>query len=390
MTPLRMLALSPVPEEGAGCRFRVAQYVPYLESAGIQVTLRPFFTTEFFRLVYQKGRYVQKAALFVRRALDRVRTLAERASYDIIFVYREAFPIGPALVETVLSRAPGVALIYDFDDAVYLPNTSDANRPIAWLKWPGKVPTILRRSHRVIAGNDYLAAYARRYNTAVTVIPTCVDTSTFVPRAGADAPRAANGGVPVVGWIGTPTTMPYLLSLTSILQEVARAHRFVLRVCGAGRDLQISGVTVENLPWTLDGEVSLFNTCDIGVYPLFDDEWAKGKCGFKAIQFMACGVPVVAAAVGVNRDIIDDGVTGFSAMTPGDWIEKLGRLIDDPVFRARMGLAGRRTIEARYSLSANAPRLVSTVLDAVAQARRRVGQTASASTGTRTGPDPAR
>ena len=382
-----MLALSPVPEEGAGCRFRVAQYVPYLESAGVRVTLRPFFTTEFFRLVYQEGKYLQKASLFVRRALDRLRTLAERASYDIIFIYREAFPIGPALIETVLSRTPGVALIYDFDDAVYLPNTSDANRPIAWLKWPAKVPTILRHSDRVIAGNDYLAAYARRYNSAVTVIPTCVDTSTFVPRDAGGAARGATLGVPVVGWIGTPTTAPYLLSLRSILQEVARAHPFVLRVCGAGADLQIPGVTVENLPWTLDGEVSLFNTCDIGVYPLFDDEWARGKCGFKAIQFMACAVPVVSAAVGVNRDIIDEGVSGFNAVTPGEWAEKLRRLIDDPGLRARMGTAGRRTIEERYSLAANAPALVGTVLDAAARARRRVQKTASVAPGTRHGQD---
>ena len=392
--PLRMLALSPVPEEGAGCRFRIAQYLPYLESAGIQVTLSPFFTRDFFRLVYRKGKYPQKASLFVQRALDRLRTIARRARYDIIFIYREAFPIGPALLEAVLARTRGAAVIYDFDDAIYLANTSEANRAIAILKWPGKVKTIIKHSDCVIAGNEYLAEYARRYSDDVRVIPTCVDTSKFVPSgdftgsssvrlppshdASADRRSLGGGGQPdpleldgppIVGWIGTPTTAPYLFGLRSVLQEVARSHRFVLRVCGAGADVEFPGVTVDNVPWTLDKEVSLFNTCDVGVYPLTDDEWARGKCGFKAIQFMACGVPVVAAAVGVNRDIIDDGVSGFTAVTPGEWAEKLGRLIADPALRARFGEAGRQTIETQYSLRANVPKLVAAVHEAVERAR---------------------
>ncbi|MBI3491701.1 MAG: glycosyltransferase family 4 protein [Acidobacteria bacterium] len=325
MTELRMLALSPVPEEGAGCRFRIAQYVPTLEAAGIQVTISPFFTREFFELVYRKGHHVRKALLFARRALARLHLLSLRRRYDILYIYREAFPVGPALLEALLARTPGVAIVYDFDDAVYLPNTSDANRAIAALKWPGKVKSIVRRSDCVIAGNEYLAAWARQYSDAVRVIPTCVDTDKFVPRPDVGrvlsdpASRPHVGRVlldparPIVGWIGTPTTVPYLLSLRSILQDVARTHRFVLRVCGAGADLRIPGVTVENVPWALDAEVSLFNTCDVGVYPLSDDEWARGKCGFKAIQFMACGVPVVSARVGVNREIIQDGTNGLRA-----------------------------------------------------------------------------
>jgi glycosyltransferase involved in cell wall biosynthesis len=365
-----MLALSPVPEEGAGCRFRIAQYLPYLEAAGIEVTLSPFYTTEFFRLVYQKGRSLQKAALFVERAIDRAYTLTERAGYDVIFIYREAFPIGPALIEALLARTPGAAIVYDFDDAIYLPNTSEANRAVSILKWPSKVRSIVRRSHCVIAGNEYLAAFARQYNDHVRVVPTVVDTSTFVPRT--DRPAAAP---PIVGWIGTPTTAPYLLAIRPILQEVARTNRFVLRICGAGADVDIPGVEVENIRWTLDREVALFNTCDIGIYPLPDDEWARGKCGFKAIQFMACGVPVVAAPVGVNRQIIRDGADGFLAPSPSDWVLKLNRLIAEPVVREVVGRAGRATVEARYSLRAAAPKLVEAVMDAVGRAQRADGVT---------------
>jgi glycosyltransferase involved in cell wall biosynthesis len=236
------------------------------------------------------------------------------------------------------------------------------------------VRTIVSRADAVIAGNEFLADYARRYSDAVRVIPTCVDTTKFVPRAG-DRRDAA---VPVIGWIGTPTTTPYLQALQGVLREVARTHRFVLRVCGAGSPLAIPGVTVEQPPWTLASEVALFNTCDIGVYPLTDDEWARGKCGFKAIQFMACGVPVVAAPVGVNRDIVEDGVNGLLAATPAEWVDKIRRLVDDPALRARLGRAGRRTIEARYSLSVNAPKIVDAVLDTVARVRQRMPGVAAA------------
>ena len=365
-----MLALSPVPEEGAGCRFRIAQYLPYLEAAGIEVTLSPFYTTEFFRLVYQSGRSLQKAALFLERAIDRAYTLAERGRYDIIFIYREAFPIGPAAIEAVLARTPRAAVVYDFDDAIYLPNTSEANRAIAVLKWPSKVRSIIRRSHTVIAGNQYLAEYARRYSRHVRVIPTVVDTSVFIPRLRPDDDERASARLPIVGWIGTPTTAPYLRGITAVLQAVARTHPFVLRVGGAGGDVDIPGVTVENVRWTLDSEVSLFNTCDIGIYPLPDDEWARGKCGFKAIQFMACEVPVVASPVGVNRDIIHDGADGFLAAGPGDWTQKLTRLIAEPALRRALGEAGRRTVDERYSLRATAPTLVEAVTDAVERARQ--------------------
>jgi glycosyltransferase involved in cell wall biosynthesis len=418
-----MLARARVPEEGAGCRFRIAQYLPALEAAGIQVTISPFFTRESFQLVCRKGHHVRKALLFARRALARLHSLSLRREYDIIYIYREAFPVGPPVIETLLAQTPGVAIVYDFDDAVYLPNTSDANRAIAALKWPGKVKSIVGRCDGVIAGNEYLAAWARQYSDAVRVIPTCVDTTKFVPRSDvgrvlsdpaqnvaqtfrpasdvaqafrpasdvaqtfrpasdvAQAFRpASDPAPPVVGWIGTPTTVPYLLSLQSIFQDVARAHPFVLRVCGAGADVTIPGVAVDNVRWTLDGEISLFNTCDIGVYPLSDDEWARGKCGFKAIQFMACGVPVVAAPVGVNREIIQDGANGLLASTPAEWIEKLGRLLSNASLRTELGAAGRRTIEAGYSLTANAPKMVTAVHDAVERARRRAGAPATVAT----------
>jgi glycosyltransferase involved in cell wall biosynthesis len=307
---LRLLALTPMPVEGAGCRFRIAQYVPALEQAGFSVTIEPFFDAAFFDFVYQPGRYAEKFRAFVRQTASRLRMLLRRDQYDAVFIYREAYPIGPPLLEALLAHAQRRPLIYDFDDAIFLSNTSEANQFASALKYPQKVPSIIRRSALVLAGNRYLADYAREFTSSVSVLPTCVDTSVFAPR-----PTDRREGDPlVIGWIGTPTTAMYLKSLGPSLKRLADSHRFIVRVSGSGSPVTFDGVETVNERWSLEREVELFNTCDIGVYPLRDDEWAKGKCGFKAIQFMACSVPVVAAAVdspGVAEDERPAAVVGI-------------------------------------------------------------------------------
>ena len=310
---IKVLALSPMPVEGAGCRFRIAQFVPYLEERGFDVTISPFYTREFFELVYQPGHQLRKAASFMGLALRRFRELFEIGHYDLVFLYREAIPLGPPIVERLIARR-GVPIVYDFDDAIFLPAVSEANRSISFLKDPGRVAQILKLSTQV-----------------------------------------------VVGWIGSPTTFPYLEALAPLLERVARRQPFTLKVSGAGKPVRFPGVKVEDVPWSLDQEVTLFNTCDVGVYPLTDDDWARGKCGFKAIQFMACGVPVVAAAVGVNKDIVRDGENGFLAATPAEWAAKLERVLADAALRAQFARAGRETIEQRYSLRVTAPRLADTM-----------------------------
>jgi glycosyltransferase involved in cell wall biosynthesis len=222
------------------------------------------------------------------------------------------------------------------------------------LKSPRRASQILKISDQVSVGNEFLASYARRFNSHVTVIPTAVDTNRFAPRRD---PLPAEGRKLVVGWIGSPTTFQYLESLQDVLAAVAARHPFTLKVSGAGRPVDFPGVDVDVVPWSMADEVTLFNTCDIGVYPVSDDDWARGKCGFKAIQCMACGVPVVAAAVGVNREIITHGVDSMLASTRQEWIDHLGRLLSDADLRQRMAVAGRRTIQARYSLDVTAPQL---------------------------------
>ena len=346
----RVLALLPFSEEGASVRFRVSQFLPALSAAGFDLDLHPLFDTALFRMLYRPGHMPEKATALLSRTLDRVKAL--RDQYDMALIHREAYPIGPPLIERWLAKR--VPIIYDFDDAVYLPNTSDANKMIGFLKRPDKIAEVIRLSTEVIAGNAHLGNYARRHSTHVSVIPTCVDTDVWAPPAAAPVHSA-----PVIGWIGTPTTTPYLEGLHDVFSALAKEHDFVLRVSGSVSPVAMRGVRVENEPWTLEREIGLFNTCDIGVYPLPNDEWTLGKCGFKAIQFMACGVPVVASPVGVNNQIIEHGVSGLLANTEAEWREHLRRLITDAAARQRIGTAGRSRIEAQYSLRANAPAVVS-------------------------------
>ena len=184
--PIRVLALSPIPEEGAGCRFRVSQYLPYLHDAGFDVTVSPFYTPEFFRLVYQRGHHWRKALSLVGLTWRRFTELGDLGQYDLVLLYREAIPLGPPLIESLIARR-GIPIVYDFDDAIFLPNVSEANKAFAFLKNPGRVAKILRLSRHVIVGNEFLAAYARQHNHSVTVIPTAVDTHRFRPREAAPA-----------------------------------------------------------------------------------------------------------------------------------------------------------------------------------------------------------
>jgi glycosyltransferase involved in cell wall biosynthesis len=360
---IRVLALSPIPEEGAGCRFRISHYIPYLTANGFQVTVLPFYTPEFFKLVYQRGRFISKAAAFLRLVAKRRGVLRDIDRYDVVWLYREAIPIGPPVIERAIMRR-GVPIVFDFDDAIFLRNVSEANRVVSFLKNTTRVAEIAGFSRHVSPGNDVLGAYARRFSSRVTVVPTTVDTDRFRPRE--DQHRVPADG-PVVGWIGSPTTYHYVEQMAPLLKQLSARHQFTLKISGAGRPVHFDGVRVQDEPWSMAKEVELFNTCDIGIYPLEDDDWARGKCGFKAIQFMACGVPVVASAVGVNREIIRDGENGFLASTTAEWSQKLERLLTEPELRRRFAIAGRSTIEQKYSVTVTAPIVASILREAALQ-----------------------
>ncbi len=328
-------------------------------NSGFSLSLDAFFSEVGAAVLYQPGRRLSKVAYFLCGTVRRMASLARAArTADLLFIHREAFPLGQRFVWSKLEKFPG-PIVYDYDDAMFL-RQRQGRGILARVEDVETPKEVMALSKVVLAGNRFLADYAHPYARRVEILPTCIDTEKFRP---ADERRKSNKCI--VGWIGSHSTAKYLTSLLPVLEQVARKHQFELKVVGSPTQLCADGLDISQAQWSLEREIADFSQCDVGIYPLWDDPWAQGKCGFKAIQFMACGVPVVATAVGVNREIIEDGGNGFLAATDQEWINKLGALLSDSSLRKKLGQEGRRTVEKHYSLAANASKLISTLREAM-------------------------
>ncbi len=359
---MRVLLLAPYPPDHAPSqRFRFEQYLEDWRRHGVACEVSPLLDADAYRTLYQSGRHARKAAALLRALGIRLQDARRARRYDAVFIHREAFFLGPPAIEWLIRRA-GVPIIFDFDDAIYLPNVSAANRAVGRWKWPEKFARILSWSRVVIAGNEGLAQYARQYAAEVCVIPTTIDTAWYRPQA----PRPA--GAPVrLGWSGSMTTIDHVRLLEPVFRTLCARYPLQLRVIGDAA-FQLSGLPVEALPWRRQTELEDLGGVDIGVMPLPDEDWARGKCGLKALQYMALGIPAVCSPVGVNTAIIEDGVNGLLADSPEAWVAKLSRLIEDAALRQRLGQAGRSTVEMQYSVRVNAPRYLK-VFERVSGAR---------------------
>lgn len=335
----------------ADSRYRVYQYLPALREAGIAARVEPLVSRELARVVWAGGlsARVQQARLGLLALLQRLRLAREAPAWDVTLVQRELYPFGPPWLEKLAARR-GARLIFDFDDALWVRSPQPSLRER--LRNPaGKASRIIRLSRGVVAGNAYLAEWARRYNPRVRVIPTVIDTDRYPMK------RHTLRRPVVVGWVGSPTTAAYLEPLQPVLARLAERDDVLIRIIGAPA-FQPQGWRADIRPWRLDTELTDLHDLDIGLMPSPDTVWARGKCAFKAIQYMGCGVPAVCSPVGVANELIESGVNGYLAASPETWHEHLAHLIENVSLRARLGAAARETIEARYSLRAWAPHFV--------------------------------
>jgi glycosyltransferase involved in cell wall biosynthesis len=333
-----------------GQRYRLEQWEPLLRERGVEINYAPFEDEELHSVVYKPGQLGKKLQLVTRNLGRRLSTINKARQYDLVYILREAALLGPPVFERLLYQQR-VPFVFDFDDAIFVSYRSPSNGYLSYLKFASKTKTICRLASHVMVGNPYLADYARQVNDNVTVIPTTIDTEKYrVP------PPTSGSGPIVIGWTGSYSTVQHLDTLRGALKKLAETEKFRLRVIGTPA-YELSPLEVDAMPWRAATELEDLCAIDIGVMPLPDDNWSKGKCGLKALQFMALGIPTICSPVGVNTDIIQDNENGFLAGTEAEWVEKLTALLRSAELRRRLGDAGRATVEQQYSAAIQAPRV---------------------------------
>src|SRR6185369_4551868 len=335
---MRVLGLATYPVEAAATRFRMIQFIEPLAAEGIELSVYPFLDSRQYGSLYKRSQWARTASGLALASLRRVRELWRARKADVLFVQREAMMFGPPVVEWLAINLHDCPMVLDLDDATYVPYKSPTYGRIgSMLKWFSKTNDLIRWSRLVTCGNREIAAYVTSKGRRALVIPTVVDTNCFQPLA-----QREPAAVPVIGWVGTHSTFPYVKSIFPVLERLVRDVKFRLRLVGTGEDnVVIPGVEIENWPWKLEREISDFQSLDIGVYPIVEDDWSVGKSCFKAVQYMAVGIPFVVSPVGACQDIAEINQTHFVACTDDEWYEHLSRLLRDEALRRQMGANGR-------------------------------------------------
>jgi glycosyltransferase involved in cell wall biosynthesis len=366
---MKVLAIVPsIYDTSPGQRFRIEQWEPILKDKGVEITYSPFETEELHRVLYENGKTLQKAKTVLQNMNNRRVEMRSVQNFDLVYVFREAAIFGPALFEKQVARS-GVPMIFDFDDAVFVAYKSPSNGYLSHLKFPKKTGAICRHSAWVMAGNDYLADYARQFNPNVTIVPTTIDTDKYQPKTEYEKEKL------VIGWSGSYSTAQYLDTVAAVFQDLAKERDFVLKVIGAPK-YNLDKVNLNAIPWKSATEVEDLLEMDIGIMPMPDDLWSQGKCGLKALQYMALGIPTICSPIGVNRKIIKDGANGFLAADKDEWIEKLKRLMDSVELRRKLGREGRKTVEQEYSAKVIAPQVFD-IFNSVVKKGKYLSQTAT-------------
>lgn len=394
MMSKKILFLTPYPlGKAPSQRFRFEFFLDKLKEGRWKVDQQSFISEEGWQVLYKEGNQLKKLRAVLSGFVRRKLMLFRANRHDYIFIHRELTPFGPPIFEWFLAKVLRKKIIYDFDDAIWLNDGHDGNPLWTWLKWRSKIAMICRWSWKVSAGNEYLADYAKQFCKQVEVVPTVVDTErhsdtrTYLTAGrhsdlpdGRQAVGQSDGSdtwtskgeteahktdknlarsssklstiasqLPVVGWTGSHSTLFYLDMILPILQQLEKDHEFTFLVI-ANRDPKPEVKNYQFIRWSKENEVHDLSQIDIGIMPLEDTEWAKGKCGFKLIQYGAMGIPSIASPVGTNLHVIQENETGLFASSPKEWYEKLKKLLQDSRLRTEMGAKAREWIVKQYSV----------------------------------------
>lgn len=344
----KLYIIAPYPKGKAPSqRFRFEQYISHFEEQGYQVYFYSFINEKTWEILYADKHYFKKIVGIILAFFKRWIVLFRLINAKNIFIHREMALLGPPIFEFILAKLLRKKYIYDFDDAIWLPNFSKGNEKFQNLKYYKKVNQCMKWAHKVTAGNEYLKSYANQFNDHVEIIPTTIDMVNHHNLKINYNKKTLN-----IGWTGSHTTLHYLEEIIPSLERLQQDYSFNFIVIANKKPT----FTIPNLifiQWNKASEIKDLAKIDIGVMPLKNDKWAKGKCGFKALQYMALGIPTIASLVGVNSTIIKDGINGFLVEEPDEWLLKLTLLMDNLDVRKTIGEAGSETIKHNYSVEAN-------------------------------------
>jgi len=346
---MHILALTRYERLGSSSRVRFYQYFPYLKAQGVEILSKPFFSDDYVRNLYAGRGTSLKDVLwaYVRRLM----VLARSSSFDLLWVEKELLPLLPAGFEALL-RAFKIPYVVDYDDAVFHRYEFHSN-PLIRIFLKHKIDSVMRHAALVIAGNEYLADRAITAGASkVEFLPSVVDVSQYVLK------EHTAGPVFQIGWIGSPVTVPNLDLIRDALNALHLEVNFRMVLIGAGDADPFPGVPTTRLSWSEESELSIGRKFDVGVMPLINGPFERGKCGYKLVQYMAGGIPVIASPVGVNRQIVEPNINGYLAESMQDWLTALRELMNNAQKRSEMGQAGRQKAEQLYNLRVTAPRLM--------------------------------
>jgi glycosyltransferase involved in cell wall biosynthesis len=345
---MKILFIVPYPIASAPSqRFRFEQYFEALKKEGIQYEVQSFIDEATWDILYKKGFVLKKIFGILKGFLRRKLLFFKLRQYHRVFIHREAAPIGPPIFELMLAKVFRKKIIYDFDDAIWLENVSESNKIVSKLKWYSKVSSIIKWSEKISCGNDFLCGYAKMYNKNVVLNPTTIDMFNLHNET-----KNQNSDKFVIGWTGTHSTIKYLEPIVPVIEQLEMQFDFDFLVI-SNRKPDWNLKSLKYLDWQKETEVADLLKMNIGLMPIPDDDWAKGKCGFKALQYMSLGIPALVSPVAVNKEIVDNGINGYWCNSNEEWKTAITTLIQDADLRVKMGVAAKEKIKNHYSVESN-------------------------------------
>ena len=361
---MKILAFTKYSRIGASSRLRWLQYIPYLEKSDFEITVSPLLSEQYLKTLYSKN--ARNPALIALAYIQRLYAFFSIKKYDLIYIQYELFPDLPPWGEAFL-KWKKIPYVVDYDDAIF----HNYDKSTQWHRQllSNKIDTVMAYASVAICGNNYLAEHATKAGSeTMVVIPTVIDLNRYTSKQSPPMNQVISKPI-VIGWIGSQSTVKYLDTVASAIHRLAQKHAVELWIIGAKYKTTL--FPTREITWTEETEVSNIQMFDIGIMPLLDTNWERGKCGYKLIQYMAVNLPVIASPIGINKEIVVHGQNGYLATSTDEWTNYLEKLIQNSTLRTDMGKIGRKIVEDKYSIQANLPKLVNSLHQALQSKTRK-------------------